>query len=1269
MLMKLLLKGRLSKDWLMLSAAVVLSCTTTAQTPNDANSASASGSTMAASRLAGTPVNNFTGIPSISVPVYNYSHPSGIGLGISLDYFAGGIKLNEKSSTVGLGWNLSAGGAVIRSVRGIPDDFPIKGFLYSAAVPNNYPSMGALYFSDSIDAEQDVFQVSAPGLSYRFFIGKNRQIVTAPLSKVKITYSTTSPDTSRITSFTVTTTSGVKYVFNEMEQTKDSTGFQSCYTGINYTTAWHLGQIIAPFNTDTIKLNYQTVNEYKVETPFNHSVNVKANGTYDPVSKPVGSQSIILKKLSSIVFPDNKSVTFLYDLAITYDGQDQVLSRIKINDSIFRYGYLLDRDSISPAFPRGHCFLTGVRYYTSTFVNPGYKFAYNIKYDPKPRSGANTFNNRRDHWGFYNGYNNNAHAIPTTTGPFGTFTGANRNPVDTLTGANTLSSVTDANGAVTHYKFEPNDYYEPWIATPQSVTFNGKISTNNTISIAHASNNKDSFTVSIAAYTRVAGGIDPVSGNIIFSITNPDSTVTYTSQTISLDTLYLKGYIGFSCTNLPNSNVVFKSRLATGAVINPYVFNLTASWDKYAANAQNKTTAGGIRIKHILQYDPFLNKTDTVTSYRYVMPDGKSSGFAGGAAVYTHPYQELKYQGTNLTTTAYTSIISDPVNNLSYANGNPVGYKRVEVIRGTPTRNLGKQVFEYSDTSGVTNVEGDVFPYPPVIQKSWAVGLPKRTLVYDSLGNLKQLTTNTYSIQNQNYTNDNFRSCRLGKTAKYVDENTGEYDETYLGAFYYAASGRSDLISSTDTFYHVNGSVTTSKRDIEYDANYNPIKTISPYDKTRGLNVENRIYYPYNYTLGGVIGKLRDSSIYVPVSSESWITGDASPRILSGQITEFQQLPKGYIRPLSTYALQAVSPVPQATIGTFNAASLVRNSTYFIKQQNFTAYDNISNMLETQSHQSKVYNTVIMDHDNRQAVAQVSNAKFADVAYTSFEADGKGNWTFSSNARENIGVTGVKSYNLSNGSITKSGLTPGVTYIITYWKRVAGTVSVTNAQNLTFLIAQNGWSLNTLTISGQTSVTVSGTAIIDELRLYPKDANMVSSQYDPAKGLLSACDAGNTVTYQEYDNFNRLKIVRDRNNYILKKYDYPNNITAISTAPNWVSTGITVCAPTLGGVVNMIQKDTNPYSENYNTTREIQHSTGCVACNSTCTYYKFYKRPVNCACQNASTVYTSSNWVYVFSESSGQYIWTWECVYYLQWTDGISVGPFYEYNSSPCTEL
>jgi YD repeat-containing protein len=187
----------------------------------------------------------------------------------------------------------------------------------------------------------------------------------------------------------------------------------------------------------------------------------------------------------------------------------------------------------------------------------------------------------------------------------------------------------------------------------------------------------------------------------------------------------------------------------------------------------------------------------------------------------------------------------------------------------------------------------------------------------------------------------------------------------------------------------------------------------------------------------------------------------------------------------------------------------------------------------------------IWDYDHSNAVAQVKNASQADIAYTSFEADGHGNWSFAGSATsDTTSPTGNKCYNIgqTGGSITKSGLTASTFYIVSYWIKgsspltISGTVSGYPLKGKTI----NGWTYYEHKITGQASITVSGsgTIYIDELRLYPSNAQMVTYTYTPLIGVSSQCDADNRITYYRYDPFGRLNVVLDQDHNIIKTVHY-----------------------------------------------------------------------------------------------------------------------------------
>lgn len=67
------------------------------------------------------PVGLFTGSPNISVPLFTYKTGS-IDLPLSLSYSSNGVKVDEISTNVGLGWNLNFGGVITRMVRDRADE-------------------------------------------------------------------------------------------------------------------------------------------------------------------------------------------------------------------------------------------------------------------------------------------------------------------------------------------------------------------------------------------------------------------------------------------------------------------------------------------------------------------------------------------------------------------------------------------------------------------------------------------------------------------------------------------------------------------------------------------------------------------------------------------------------------------------------------------------------------------------------------------------------------------------------------------------------------------------------------------------------------------------------------------------------------------------------------------------------------------------------------------------------------------------------------------
>lgn len=191
--------------------------------------------------------------------------------------------------------------------------------------------------------------------------------------------------------------------------------------------------------------------------------------------------------------------------------------------------------------------------------------------------------------------------------------------------------------------------------------------------------------------------------------------------------------------------------------------------------------------------------------------------------------------------------------------------------------------------------------------------------------------------------------------------------------------------------------------------------------------------------------------------------------------------------------------------------------------------------------------TYLWDYQNTLPVAKVSNTSPDQVAYTSFEADGSGNWSVSGTVTaDNTAPTGVYSYNLAGGNISKSGLNAGSAYVLSYWSKSGSAYTITGASGNAVKQGKtiNGWTFFEHTITGASSVTVSGGNSIDELRLYPTTAQMTTYTYTPLVGITTECDTDNRINYYQYDSLGRLKLIKDQDGNVVKTmtYHYRNQV-------------------------------------------------------------------------------------------------------------------------------
>ncbi|KIC91309.1 hypothetical protein OI18_22420 [Flavihumibacter solisilvae] len=247
-------------------------------------------------------------------------------------------------------------------------------------------------------------------------------------------------------------------------------------------------------------------------------------------------------------------------------------------------------------------------------------------------------------------------------------------------------------------------------------------------------------------------------------------------------------------------------------------------------------------------------------------------------------------------------------------------------------------------------------------------------------------------------------------------------------------------------------------------------------------------------------------------------------------------------------------------------------------------------------------------------IANVDNTDITQIAYTSFEGDAAGSWTIPGSPRNTLNFhTGVYSYALADGSVSRSSLSASKIYLLSFWfkndmPQPAVSVSAGGSsadQNKDRVV--NGWKYKEFRLTNATSVQLSqgsGNCLIDEVRVHPVEAVMLSYTFDPLVGMTSQTDANSRTTYYEFDTFGRLELVRDQYRNILKKYCYSYSGQLVSCTydinPQWQSTGETRCKPCdanpsyTSNILQNRERDINPQSPTYNTYRWVDAGTSAT---------------------------------------------------------------------------
>jgi hypothetical protein len=497
------------------------------------------------------------------------------------------------------------------------------------------------------------------------------------------------------------------------------------------------------------------------------------------------------------------------------------------------------------------------------------------------------------------------------------------------------------------------------------------------------------------------------------------------------------------------------------------------------------------------------------------------------------------------------------------AGGAMVGYSQVTVLEGENGEN-GKTVYQYINTPDIINPYNDRNnlpmrpPFGSTIPEQLNGSLIKQ-IDYANDGKKVKEAVNNYisTMDNENtiygmefrpykkYHTDIPRAAPPSRNLDFM------LPCDFQLISYWDQKSVWNYQSSSDEKLYAQGDTTKFLETLTnyfYDDTSHLLPTRIVTTNSKGDTITTKTTYPLSYTTltasdaitQGVLNLKNKHIISAPVEKymQRVNSDGTNQRVTSGIITVY-----GASSPFPTlaYVTETASPVTNFAALTIGSGGANLDSRYK-PQIYFDAYDSYGNIIQ-QHKINDISSAYVWDYNSTMPVAECLNAASNEIAFTSFEWDGTGGWSVGSSLRNTTdAMTGKKSYVLSNGAVSKTISNTAKSYVVSFWSK-SGSVTVNSSSAATSL-TRNGWTYNEITISaGTSSVTISGTATIDELRLYPSDGQMASYTYQPLVGITSVTDMNNRINYYEYDGLGRLSVVKDMFGNIVKtvKYHYKNN--------------------------------------------------------------------------------------------------------------------------------
>ncbi|MFN5557576.1 MAG: hypothetical protein ACK48F_15270 [Chryseotalea sp.] len=1123
------------------------------------------------------PVNQYTGVPKIEIPIYNLQSYE-LNLPISLSYHASGIKWEEKSSSIGHGWSLNVGGNVTRTIRGRNDEEIGTGYFSSNTDPTrnvaaffntngtinygifNYvlPSGNCAVINSpnyafynnillatkgGLDLEPDVFYYTFPdGQSGKFVYSRSKQPQFIPSSYVDLNYTTNPGNGTEFHTWIGKGKDGSTYHFDLQERITNLSSCGEVYMGLGTETfvipeviaptSWKLSKIVSANSLDTIwfdyedeLLNYQNPSS---STYYDRISGIAATPAPAPCSNTTNVYGLRLMRVRSKA---GYSVEFIYNTARTDMTGGKYLDEIQIfYKAEFIKKFKLTRGGQIPTL------VSLEENFNMTGGNdkiPSYEFTYYTEGVDQPQFSSTSYS--VDHWGFYNAAIVEQYAFPVPSIIYQNryYVGSDREAKLEACRWMNLKQIRYPTGGTTNFEYELNEYtnlptlgdysYSPGLELLQSIEFT-VTNTSLPLQTKSAQFTLNSNTQVVLLYeipavlptqlpNQPSGGIpatglsaslsksnDPTFSSRLFVSSQVQNTVA-PIETFSSGTYTLTGEFKDGQYNLGNQKFYLK------------VYRVVSMQER----VQNGVLkGGGLRLKKITSTgDNTITKTYEYKTKDTGLPSGKLMSFP----VFVSNSSII--EGTNLpnqpcqvTATANFLVRANSSSvPLGTTQGSPVGYSEVIEYLGTPQVNNGYTVYKYTNEVDVVNLYE---PFVPTLSYNYKNGLLISSTNYNtnnkpvaSTANEYVFTVNNSIIKGLKVKESSSTSCRECMNRSF---SANEYSEI---------SERIELRKTIERQYDI-ASDSYIESISEFDYNMYDQVVLKRQSVSNSQNLRFKTAFKYHDVMKGV-----------PTVEYKYLSNsdDLNAKFIEGSATIYHPT---LFKPSEIWILESN--------GTEYPVADPFSLSLFKKRLTYNSFDSQGNVVTYAREGSSTSTAIIWDSSKKFPIAKVDNANATQVKHTSFEnGSNEGGFTFS--LKNNVAFkTGKQSHSLKN-NLSFTLPEANKRYILSYWAK--GGIPAVNsvvANNDDALAGADGWryfekvilssTTSTITISGSSSI------LIDEVRLHPESANMITYTHDPKRGISTITDQNNTTTYYEYNPRHQLEYVKDFEKNILFKQEY-----------------------------------------------------------------------------------------------------------------------------------